>query len=144
MAASKAAAARKAPAKRPHATGPKTVAPRPILQWIAAAVGVCVTIGAAAVIMVEALQPARPVALSVAVEGVRQAGPTTIFELKVSNTGSETAAGVEIVGEDGKGKTASVTLDYVPGDGEASAAVTLPRVEAGEKPSFSVVGWSEP
>lgn len=139
MAAPKAPAARKAPAK-----GPKTVAPRPVLQWIAAGIGVCVTVGAAAVILAEALQPVRPVALSVAVEGVRQAGPTTIFELKVSNTGSETAAGVEIVGEDGKGETASVTLDYVPGDGEASAAVTLPRVEAGENPSFSVVGWSEP
>jgi uncharacterized protein (TIGR02588 family) len=124
--------------------GPKSIAPRPLLQWIAAGVGVCVTVGAAAVILTEALQPVRPVALSVAVEGVRQAGSNRIFELKVSNAGSETAAGVEIVGEDGAGRTASVTLDYVPGDGEASAAVSFPLDGTGGMPDFSVVGWSEP
>lgn len=143
MAAPKAAAG-KAPAKVTPAKGRKSIAPRPVLQWIAAGLGVGVTVGAAAVILAEALQPVRPVALSVAVEGVRQSGPDRVFELAVSNSGSETAAGVEIVGEDGEGATASVTLDYVPGDGEASAVLAFPRDTTGETPSFSVAGWSEP
>lgn len=138
MAASKANAAKKASAKTA-----KAITPRPVLQWVAAAIGVCVTLGAAGVILVEALQPTRPVALSVAVETIRQSGPSRVFELKVSNTGSETAAGVEIVGETG-GQTASVTLDYVPGDGEASATLAFPFDATGETPNFSVAGWSAP
>ena len=137
MAATRTTTARKPPARR------KTVAPRPVLQWAAAGLGLCVTLGSVAVILVEAVQPVRPVALSVRIESVRQTGSSRIFELKVSNTGSETAAGVEVVGETG-GETASVTLDYVPGDGEASAAMAFPIAGPAAAPTLSVAGWSAP
>lgn len=134
------ASARPAPKKKP-ARRSKSVAPRPILQWAAAGLGACVTLAAGAVIMNEALQPDRPVDLSVKVEGVRRMGSDRVFEIKVTNGGSETAAGVEVVGE-ASGRRASVTLDYVPGDGETSAALVFPGDS--DNPTLSVAGWSEP
>lgn len=138
MAATRAAAAKETTARRR-----KPIAPRPVLQWIAAGLGLCVTLGAVAVILTEALQPVRPVSLSVTVDNVRQTGSTRIYEITVSNAGSQTAAGVEIVGEAGD-ETASVTLDYVPGDGEASAALALPLDPSSRVPVLSVAGWTAP
>ncbi|MDB5421645.1 MAG: hypothetical protein JWR59_1592 [Brevundimonas sp.] len=134
------AASKSSPGKTP-ARRSKTVAPRPVLQWIAAGLGACVTVGAGAVILYEAVQPVRPVALSVTIKGERRTGSNRIFEIKVINAGSETAAGVEILGQAG-GETASVTLDYVPGDGEALAALAFPVDSVA--PTLSVAGWSEP
>lgn len=134
------APAKPAPRKK-AARRSKSVAPRPILQWAAAGLGACVTLAAGAVILSEALQPDRPVDLSVKVQGVRRMGSDRAFEIKVTNAGSETAAGVEIVGHS-SGNRASVTLDYVPGDGETSAVLVFPG--DGDNPTLSVAGWSEP
>lgn len=134
-----------AAAKRPTKTGGsprKTVASRPVLQWIAAGAGLIVTLAAAGVIVAEALQPARPVALTVRIEGERRTVSSRVFDVVVTNAGSETAAAVEVSGEAG-GKTAAVTLDYVPGDGEASASLAFPIAAQGA-PSIAVTGWSAP
>jgi len=120
----------------------KAISPRPILQWIAAGAGLLITLAASGVILAEALQPVRPVALSVRVDGEHQAGQSRILDIVVTNAGSETAAAVEIAGKAGE-ETASVTLDYVPGDGEATAALAFPAGTPGE-PAISVAGWSAP
>lgn len=134
-------AAAKPTAKKAPGRGPRAVAPRPLLQWTAAGLGACLTLGAGGVILGEALQPKRPVDLSVRIEAERRAGSDRIFEVKVTNSGSETAASVEIVGE-ASGKRSSVSLDYVPGDGEAYAALVFPAES--DTPILSVAGWSKP
>lgn len=115
---------------------------RPVLQWVAAGCGLAITLGAAGVILTEALQPTRPAELSVRVEDERRTPTHRILDVVVSNAGSETAAAVEIAGEAG-GRTASATLDYVPGGGEATAALAFPAAVAGE-PDIRVIGWSDP
>jgi uncharacterized protein (TIGR02588 family) len=105
--------------------------------------GLCITLTAGAIILNEALQPVRPVSLSFKTQRVRQSATSRIFEIVVSNSGSKTAAAVDIVGEAG-GETASATLDYVPGDGEASAALVFPATVGNTVPKLSVAGWSEP
>jgi uncharacterized protein (TIGR02588 family) len=122
--------------------GRKTIAPRPVLQWAAAGLGLVITLGAGGVILGEALQPTRPVALSVRVEGERLTRTSRILDILVTNAGSETAAAVDISGEVGDA-TASVTLDYVPGDGEVAASLAFP-VQASGAPVISVAGWSAP
>lgn len=120
----------------------KTVVPRPVLQWIAAGLGLVTTLAAGGVILAEALQPARPVALSIRVDGERRSASSRILDIVVTNAGSETAAAVEVAGKVGS-ETASVTLDYVPGDGEATAALAFPA-EASGSPVITVAGWSAP
>ena len=114
----------------------------PVLQWIAAGCGFLLTLGAAGVIVAEALQPIRPADLAVRIESQRRTSTHLIVDVVVSNTGTETAAAVDIAGEI-DGQTASATLDYVPGGGEAKGAVVFPASAAGT-PDVRVAGWSEP
>lgn len=130
------------PRAKSGAAGRKTIAPRPVLQWIAAGSGLIVTLAAGGLILAEALQPPRPVALAVRIEGERRTVSSRVFDIVVTNAGSETAAAVEISGQ-ADGKTAGVTLDYVPGDGEASASLAFPIATHGA-PSIAVTGWSAP
>jgi len=120
----------------------KTVAARPVLQWMTAGLGLVITLAAGAVILGEALQPSRPVALSICVKGERLTQTSRVLDIVVTNEGSETAAAVDIAGKVGDA-TASVTLDYVPGDGEADASLAFPVTAAGP-PVLSVSGWSAP
>jgi uncharacterized protein (TIGR02588 family) len=135
-----------ASAKTPPATArsrrSKAVAPRPVLQWMAAGVGLLITLAAGGIILAEAVQPARPAALTVRIERERRTPSGRILDIVVTNTGSETAAAVEVLGKVG-GETGSVSLDYVPGDGQASASLAFSADAAGD-PLLSVVGWSEP
>lgn len=125
-----------------RARHPKAVSPRPVLQWLAAAVGLVITLGAGGVILAEALQPSRPVALSVRVQDQRRTAESRILELVVTNSGSKTAAAVDVVGKIA-GETATATIDYVPGNGEASASLAFP-IQAAGQPVVSVAGWTDP
>jgi|GEM_PF-184893 len=130
-------------AKSASAAARKTVAARPVLQWIGAGLGMLVTLGAIGVILVEAMAPARPVAFSVAVREVRPTEGGWIAEVEVGNRGSTAAAGVTLEGMAGE-QTAAATLDYVPGDGEATAFLRFPRDPRTAPPVVVVTGWSEP
>lgn len=134
-------AAAKSSAK-PKPRRAKTVASRPVLQWTAAWIGLLLTLCAGGVILAEAVQPPRPAALTVRIERQRLTPSRRILDIVVSNTGSETAAAVEVVGQAGE-ETAVVSLDYVPGDGETSASLSFSAAATSE-PRLSVVGWSEP
>jgi uncharacterized protein (TIGR02588 family) len=109
---------------------------------MAAGVGLLITLAAGGIILAEAVQPARPAALTVRIERERRTPSGRILDIVVTNTGSETAAAVEVLGKVG-GETGSVSLDYVPGDGQASASLAFSADAAGD-PLLSVVGWSEP
>ena len=140
------AASKPKPIPKPTARGAKpkpSIAPRPILQWITAGLGLAVTLGAGGVILAEALQPARPVDLAARFESERRTSTSRVVNVVVANAGSETAAGVEVVGKIGS-ETASATLDYVPGDGEASVSLVFPLETTGHPVELSVSGWSKP
>lgn len=131
-------------AKPTAASRPRTkaIAPRPVLQWVAAGVGLVLTLTTGGILLSEAMQPDRPAALTVRVEGVRRTATLRILDIVVANTGSETAAAVEVTGTAGD-ETASVSLDYVPGDGEASASLAFPA-DAPEGAVVAVTGWAAP
>ena len=121
----------------------RPVAPRPALQWLAAAVGLGVTLASAGIILAEAMGPVRPAVLTARVDQAHRTPAGWVFDVTVENAGSETAAGVEIVGVVGS-ETASATLDYVPGDGEAEASLAFSDKTGGARPSLSVAGWARP
>lgn len=123
-------------------SGAKAIAQRPALQWAAAGVGLLMTLITAGILLSEALQPSRPAALTVQVEGMRQTGTLRILDIVVVNTGSETASAVEVTGKAGD-DSASVTLDYVPGDGRASASLAFPA-NASKEAVLTITGWSAP
>lgn len=120
----------------------KAIAPRPVLQWIAAGVGLLFTLTTGGILLREALQPSRPAVLTVRVEAVRRTATLRILDIVVENSGSETAAAVEVAGQAGE-ETASVTLDYVPGDGEAKASLAFPA-DSPDGAVLTVAGWSAP
>ena len=132
----------RAKAATPARSRSKAIAPRPVLQWAAAGAGLLITLTTGGILLSEALQPSRPATLTVRVERVRQTEELRILDIVVMNTGSETAAAVDVTGTAGEA-TASVTLDYVPGDGEASASLALPADAPGTA-VLAVTGWSAP
>lgn len=128
--------------KAPERIGTEAAKRPPMLQWIAAGCGLFLTLGAAGVIVAEALQPTRPADLTVRIEGQRRTSTHLILDVVVSNSGTETAASVDVVGEM-QAHTASATLDYVPGGGEAGAAMVFPASAIGAV-DVEVAGWSDP
>lgn len=121
----------------------RTVVARPVLQWLGAAVGTLVTLTAIAVILGEALAPARPIALSVFPTSVHQTGSGWIAEIEVANDGSTAAAAVTLEGRMGD-DTSSVTLDYVPANGEATAFLRFSADPRTTPNKVVVTGWTEP
>lgn len=119
----------------------QSASPPPVLQWIAAGLGVVVTLAVIGVVVWEAMQPARPPDLSARIVAVTSSPHGRVAEVKVSNRGLETAAAVEIEGRLGE-ETSTATLDYVPGQGEAEAFLRFdgdPRAA-----ELTVLGWSRP
>lgn len=124
-------------------SGTRTVAPRPVLQWACAGLGVLLTLGAAVVIGVEAFSPERPASLRAEIVRIAPDTAGWIADVKVANTGGRTAASVEIEGRVDD-VAATATIDYVPGDGEAEAHLAFPRSPEPPAPVVRVMGWSEP
>lgn len=121
----------------------RTVVARPVLQWLGAAVGAVVTLGAIAVIAHEVLEPARPVAVSASITSVRQTASGWMAEIEVANAGSTAAAAVTLEGRMGD-KVATAALDYVPGDGEVTAFLRFPTDPRTTPATVVVTGWTEP
>ena len=114
---------------------------RPVLQWAMAVLGGLVTLGVVAVVLWEAMQPSRPPALSARIVAVEATPAGHVAEIKVVNDGDDTAAAVDIEGELG-GRTATATLDYVPGRGHATAYLRFDEDPRGA--AVAVKGWSAP
>jgi len=123
------------PAKR------KPVPARPVLQRLMAAVGMLVALAVVVVVGWDALQSARPPALTARVVRVTTTEAGRVAEIEVVNAGSETAAAVDVEGVLGA-ETATATIDYVPGRGRATAFLRFdgdPRAAR-----VAVKGWSAP
>ncbi|MFN7110375.1 MAG: hypothetical protein ACK4M2_01970 [Brevundimonas sp.] len=118
-----------------------SAAPRPLLQWGMAAVGAAVTASAIGVIIWDGLQPASPPSLSARILKVEATSSGHVAVIEVVNDGDDTAAGVDIEAVLGD-QSATATLDYVPGHGQAKAYV---RFDADPRAAdVRVKGWSAP
>ncbi|HEX6376715.1 MAG TPA: hypothetical protein VFZ91_13465 [Allosphingosinicella sp.] len=93
----------------------------PLLEWIAAGIGLLLTLGMLAVIGREALsgEAEQVPAVEVRVERVVAAPAGFVVEIAATNRSGATAAAVQIEGALSDGETAvetsSAMLDYVPG-----------------------------
>lgn len=113
----------------------------PLLQWIVSGLGLIVTVGAVAAIAWEAMLPDAPPVLSARVVHVEITPLGHVAEVHVRNAGLDTAAAVDIEGRLGL-ETATATLDYVPGQGHATAWL---RFDADPRAAqVTVKGWSAP
>ena len=115
----------------------------PLTQWIVAAIGLVVTLGAVGLMVFELFQQQRPPTLIPRIVEVQATPAGYVAEVEVSNDGSDTAAGVELEGVQGP-VTASATLDYVPGRGSATAFLRFPADPRTAPPALSIKGWSAP
>ncbi len=103
------------------AQGKKKPAGTPLLEWIAAGVGLLLTLGLLAVIGREALsgETERLPSIQVAVLRVAPAAAGFVVEIEARNGSGGNAAAVEIEGavKDGAAilETSGFTFDYVPG-----------------------------
>lgn len=119
----------------------KTSEKRPVLQWVMAALGGAVTLSAIGVMTWEGLQPSAPPVLKARIVEVQATAAGHVAMVQVTNDGDDTAAGVNIEAVLGD-QTATATLDYVPGHGEAKAYV---RFDADPRAAVvRVQGWSAP
>jgi uncharacterized protein (TIGR02588 family) len=118
-----------------------TAQKRPVLQWTMAGVGAAVTAAAIGLMAWEAVQPGAPPALSARIVKVETTSAGHVATVLVSNAGDDTAAAVSVEAELGD-QTATATLDYVPGHGQAEAYVMFqadPRAAA-----VRVKAWAAP
>jgi len=125
------------PSKKP-APDPKP----PVLEWIMGGLGLLLTLAVLAVILREAMGPGGPPLIEPRLHAVHGGPGQWRAEIRVRNTGHETAAAVEIEGTLGA-ETASATIDYVPAGGEET--VTL-GFEADPRAGLRLHarGWTEP
>ena len=126
------------PPRNPRTVKSKTY---PMLQWIAAGVGFAVTSGAIGTVLWEAVQPPNPPRLTARVTETTQTSGGHVAEITVSNAGDETAGAVELEAAIGN-ETAHVTIDYVPGHGEARAHLQFAGDPRGVR--LRIVGWAAP
>lgn len=126
------------PTRKPK---PVPKAAHPLLQTAMAALGLIATLGVVAALLWEALSPAAPPALGARIVSVETTPLGHVARVRVTNAGLDTAAAVEIEGVLGD-QTATATIDYVPGQGDAVAWLrfdTDPRAA-----QVTVKGWAAP
>jgi uncharacterized protein (TIGR02588 family) len=89
----------------------------PLLEWIAAALGLILTLGVMAVIARDAFVAAADLApdLAVTATRVRPARAGFLLEFEARNASPITAAQVTVEGKLPGGETSTATIDYVPG-----------------------------
>ncbi|NBB61500.1 hypothetical protein GVN18_19660 [Pseudomonas sp. ODNR1LW] len=106
-----------------------------------AAVGGAVTLSALGVMVWEACQPSAPPAMSARIVRTEATASGYVGTLLVANGGDRAAAAVTVEARLDD-ETATATLDYVPGHGEAKAFVRFdadPRLAR-----VKVQAWSAP
>ena len=110
------------PRRKPPAAPPpaRLIERTPLLEWIAAGLGLVLTVGAVGYLVGEGLRPeAGPPVLMVSAERISPTPAGYAVDVQVQNRSRTTAAAVEIEGvlraPGQEPETAAVTFDYVPG-----------------------------
>ena len=122
----------------------------PALEWLAAGLGALIALVILGTIGWQALAGRDdPVPLLAAqIESVTTAGQDRVATVTVTNASGRTAASVHVEGVAGKGtsdeQVSSATIDYVPGHGEASAALIFAAGTARKPITARVTGYEHP
>ena len=123
----------------------------PLLEWIAGAVGLLVTLAMFGIIGWEAFAGSdeTPPAIEASVERVTPLARGYVVEVRLQNHSRETAAAVQIEGElpGGGGQppvTSTSTIDYVPGESVRHVGLVFREDPRRRGLAVRVTGFSEP
>ena len=124
---------------------PKKAAPQtrpPVLEWIMGGLGLLLTLAVLVIILRQGLSAGGQPVIEPTLHAVHGGPGQWRAEVEVRNTGSATAAAVEIEGALGD-ETAAATLDYVPAGGRETVTLGFaadPRAGL----ELHARGWTEP
>lgn len=121
----------------------------PILEWIAAALGLVLTVGMLAYLVHEGIsEPDGPPALTVVAEPPTRTAGGFVVPFVVRNDSPATAAAVEVRGTLTQGgrvlEERRQSFTYVPGDGEARGGLLFDNDPAAAEISIRPEGYEEP
>lgn len=121
----------------------------PVLEWIAAALGLALTLAMLVYLVREGLAAREgPPALTVAVEPAARTEGGFVVPFAVRNASLETAAAVEVVGRleaDGRVlEERRLSFTYIPGGGEARGGLIFQNDPAAGRLSIRPEGYEEP
>lgn len=119
--------------------------PTPLLEWVAAALGLAIAIALIGIIARDAVagdDGDLPI-LAARVEGIEAMPGGQVLRVVVTNDSAGTAAGVEIEGRAGE-EISSASIDYVPGHGQARAALVFKRASPASGATVRVTGFQLP
>lgn len=122
----------------------------PLLEWVAAALGLAIVLAMFAFLALEALatSSSAPPSLRIEPVSVAAAGDQFIVEVEVSNRSGQTGAGVQIEGSLKQGgkeiETSNAAIDYVPGKSRARAGLIFTRDPRRYQAGFRVTGYERP
>lgn len=122
----------------------------PALEWAAAAFGAIIALFILGMIGWQAISGQDdPVPLLEArAESITAAGRSHVVTITVTNASGRTAAAVQVEGVIGKGQadeeTSSASIDFVPGNGEASGALVFTADPRGRPLDLRITGYEHP
>ncbi|PWG02048.1 hypothetical protein [Sphingosinicella humi] len=122
----------------------------PALEWIAAAIGLVLTLAILGAMAWEAWVGSgdRLPAIEARIERIVPAGTGYVAEIVLDNRSPSTAAAVEVEGEltksDGTTATSTATIDYVPGASVRRAGLVFTDDPRRGRLEIRVLGYSEP
>ena len=128
----------------------KAQAREPLLEWIAAGIGLILTLGIVAVIGREAIggEASQPPAIEVSARRLVPTPSGYLVEIVAVNRSGATAAAVQIEGElmagDTAVETSSLTLDYVPGHATRKGGLFFTRDPRRHRLELRALGYQEP
>lgn len=122
----------------------------PLLEWIASAIGLVLTLGILGTIGWEAAKNGgdSPPAIAVTVERVVETPAGYVVEVTATNLSPATAAAVQIEGElsgaGGAAVTSGTTIDYVPGQSKRKAGLFFTLDPRAHRLEVRALGYEEP
>lgn len=121
----------------------------PLLEWIASAIGLLLTLAVVGVIGRQAVMGAADEVpdIEISVARVVPASTGFVVELIARNRGGGTAAAVEIEGSLGAGdtvETSSATFDYVPGHSERKGGLFFSQDPRRHPLEVRALGYNKP
>ena len=128
----------------------KKQATEPLLEWIAAGIGLLLTLGIVAVIGREVVsgEAADSPAIEVRAVSLAQTSTGFVVEVAATNRSGATAAAVQIEGELSSGaaaaETSSLTFDYVPGHATRTGGLFFREDPRLHKLELRALGYQEP
>lgn len=122
----------------------------PPLEWIAAAIGLLLTLAVLGALGWESANGSgdSPPVIEVSVDRITATPVGYVVEVELHNHASATAAAVEVQGEltkaDGTVATSATTIDYVPGESTRNAGLLFEDDPRRHRLEVRALGFSEP